>query len=235
MVRLQLEAVGPEILLNNCSRYYNLVMAKHHHKLARGNHDWQMRQRLAQEAAQILLQRGNRDFHAAKQKAAEHLGVPDTRNLPNNSEIEQALMEYQRIFHADSQPQHLTQLREVAVEAMQFLQEFKPRLVGSVLNGSADQNSPLILHLFASSAEQVKLFLIHHQIPHEESHKTVRFSPSRNEDIPLYRFMADEVRVELMIFNERQKHPPLSPVDGRPMQRADIRDVEMLLAEAVYQ
>ena len=65
-------------------------MTKHHQKPARGNHDRQMRQRLAQEAAQILLQRGNRDFHAAKQKAAEHLSVPDTRNLPNNAEIEQA-------------------------------------------------------------------------------------------------------------------------------------------------
>ncbi|MEJ2143177.1 MAG: hypothetical protein P8Y24_12640 [Gammaproteobacteria bacterium] len=207
-------------------------MSKHQHKSARGNHDWQMRQRLAQEAAQILLQRGNRDFHAAKQKAAEHLGVPDTRNLPNNSEIEQALMEYQRIFHADSQPQYLTQLREVAVEAMQFLQEFKPRLVGAVLNGSADQNTPVMLHVFASSPEEVKLFLMHHQIPHEESHKAVRFSPSRSEDIPLYRFVADEVRVELMVFNERQKHPPLSPVDGRPMKRADVMDVEDLLSQA---
>ena len=44
-------------------------MAKHQHKAPRGNHDWQMRQRLAQEAAQILLERGNRDFQAAKQKA----------------------------------------------------------------------------------------------------------------------------------------------------------------------
>ena len=141
-------------------------------------------------------------------------------------------MEYQRIFHADSQPQHLSKLREVAVEAMQFLRDFKPRLVGAVLNGSADQNSPVLLHLFASSAEEVKLFLVHHQIPHEESHKTVRFSPSRSEDIPLYRFFADETRVELMVFNERQKHAPLSPVDGRPMKRADVVDVEVLLSGA---
>ncbi|MGD8483333.1 MAG: hypothetical protein PVJ63_09035 [Thioalkalispiraceae bacterium] len=200
-------------------------MAKRSHK------DWQMRQRLAQEAAQILLQRGNRDFHAAKQKAAEHLGVPDTRNLPNNAEIEQALMEYQRIFHADSQSQSLGHLREVAVEAMQFLQDFRPRLVGAVLNGSADQNSPVVLHVFASSPEEVKLFLLHNRIPHEEGHKSVRFTAARSEDLPLYRFMADDVRIELIVFNERQKQPPLSPVDGRPMKRGDVVDVETLLAE----
>lgn len=206
-------------------------MAKHHYKSARGSHDWQMRQRLAQEAAQILLQRGDRDFHAAKHKAAEHLAVPDTRNLPGNDEIEQALMEYQRIFHADSQPKHLNLLREVALEAMQFLQEFNPRLVGAVLNGSADKNSPVVLHLFAAAADEVKLFLLHNQIPHEESHKTVRFSPSRIEDIPLYRFVVDDVRVELVVFSERQKQVPLSPVDGRPMKRIDLAGLEMLLSE----
>ena len=206
-------------------------MAKHHHKAVRGNHDWQMRQRLAQEAAQILLQRGNRDFHAAKQKAAEHLGVPDTRNLPNNAEIEQALVEYQRLFHADSQPQHLNHLREIAIEAMQFLQDFKPRLVGAVLNGSADQNSPVVLHVIASSPEEVKLFLLHNKIPHEESHKTVRFSTSKTEDLPLYHFVADDVRIELIVFNEKQKQPPLSPVDGKSMQRADVVEVQTILRE----
>jgi hypothetical protein len=141
-------------------------------------------------------------------------------------------MEYQRIFHADSQPQHLNRLREIAIEAMQFLQEFKPRLAGAVLNGSADQNSPIILHVFAGSPEEIKMFLMQKQIPHEESHKTVRFSASRTEDMPLYRFVADDVRVELMVFNERQKHAPLSPIDGRPMKRADVVEVEMLLAES---
>lgn len=207
-------------------------MAKHQHKAAKGNHDWQMRQRLAQEAAQILLQRGNRDFHAAKQKAAQHLGVPDTRNLPKNTEIEQALMEYQRLFHADSQPRHLNNLREIAIEAMQFLWEFKPRLVGAVLNGSADQNSPIMLHVFSNSPEEVKLFLLHNKIPHEESHKAVRFNASKTEDLPLYRFVADDVRIELLVFNEKQKQPPLSPVDGKAMKRADIAEVEQLLAEA---
>ena len=206
-------------------------MAKHHQKTVRGNHDSQMRQRLAQEAAQILLQRGNRDFHAAKQKAAEHLSVPDTRNLPNNAEIEQALIEYQRLFHADSQPQYLNHLREIAVEAMQFLQDFKPRLVGAVLNGSADQNSPVILHVFANLPEEVKLFLLHNKIPHEESHKTVRFSSVKTEDLPLYRFVADDVRVELVVFNEKQKHAPLNPVDGKVMKRADLTEVEMLLSD----
>ena len=106
-------------------------MEKYQHKSSKENHNAQIRQRIAQQAAQLLLQRGDRDFYAAKQKAAEYLGVVETRNLPNNTEIEQALIEYQRIFYADSQPQHLNYLREIAIEAMQFLRSFKPRLLAS--------------------------------------------------------------------------------------------------------
>ena len=105
-----------------------------------------MRQRLAQQAAQILLENGSRDFHAAKQKAAHQLGATDTKSLPSNSEIENALIEYQRLFRSSSQPGHLNRLRGIALEAMNFLGIFKPRLVGGVLNGTADAHSVIRLH-----------------------------------------------------------------------------------------
>ena len=80
----------------------------------------QMRQRLAQEAARVLIESGSRDFAMAKRKAAEHLSAHDTRNLPTNLEIEHALAEYQRLFRSNDQPQTLQRLREVAYEAMRF-------------------------------------------------------------------------------------------------------------------
>ena len=103
-----------------------------------------MRQRLAQQAAQILVENGTTDYYAAKRKAALHLGAVDTRNMPSNSEIDQALREYQRIFRADTQPQQLQRLRQVAIQAMLFFTDFKPRLVGSVLDGTADVNSMVV-------------------------------------------------------------------------------------------
>jgi len=63
------------------------------------------RQRLiiAQQAAKILAQSGNRDYLAAKNKAVERLGIIDSKQLPTNSEIEQALIERLNIpvFHDD--------------------------------------------------------------------------------------------------------------------------------------
>ncbi len=191
-----------------------------------------MRQRLAQEAAQILMESGNRDFYAAKRKAAEHLDAVDTRNMPSNSEIEEALMTYQRIFRADSQPKVLRKLRQVAVQAMRFFVDFRPRLVGSVLRGTADIHSRVTLHVFAHTPEEVDMFLFHHAIPFETAEKRVRYGGESTVTVPVYRFLAEETPVEVVVFPlDGPHHPPLSPVDGKPMRRADLARVEKLLQQ----
>ncbi len=190
----------------------------------------QMRLRLAQEAAQILLQNGSRDYYAAKHKAALHLGAEDTRNMPSNTEIESALQEYQRIFRADIQPVELRRLRKAALHAMQFFKDFKPRLVGSVLRGTADEHSVVTLHVFAATVEDIDLFLLQYNIPFEMSEKRVRFQADVIQNLPVYRFAAEEVPIEMVIFpQDGPRPPPLSPLDSKPMARADIRALEKLL------
>ena len=192
----------------------------------------QMRLRLAQEAAQILLQNGSRDYYAAKHKAALHLGAADTRNMPSNTEIESALQEYQRIFRADVQPVELRRLRKAALQAMRFFSDFRPRLVGSVLRGTADEHSVVTLHVVASAVEDLNLFLLQSQIPFEMGEKRVRFQAELMQSLPVYRFVADDVPIEMVIFPEDgPRQPPLSPLDSKPMQRADIRALEKLLQE----
>ncbi|HEB86909.1 MAG TPA: hypothetical protein ENI68_07840 [Gammaproteobacteria bacterium] len=190
----------------------------------------QMRLRLAQEAAQILLQNGSRDYYAAKHKAALHLGAADTRNMPSNTEIESALQEYQRIFRADRQPVELRRLREAALHAMQFFRDFNPRLVGSVLRGTADEHSVVTLHVIAATVEEIDLFLLHYNIPFEMGEKRVRFQADVMQSLPVYRFVAEEVPIEMVIFpQDGPRQPPLSPLDSKPMPRADIQALEKLL------
>ena len=192
----------------------------------------QMRLRLAQEAAQILLQSGSRDYYAAKHKAAVHLGAADTRNMPSNTEIESALQEYQRIFRADSQPIELHRLRKAALHAMQFFKDFRPRLVGSVLRGTADEHSVVSLHLVAATVEEIDLFLRQYNIPFEMGEKCMRFHAEQLQRLPVYRFVAEDVPIEVVVFPvDGPRQPPLSPVDSKPMQRADIPALEKLLEE----
>ena len=115
----------------------------------------QVRERIAKEAARLMCEAGVRDFQLAKRKALQRLRMPEHRALPSNEEIEAAVLEYQRLFRADSQPKRLAQLRQVAVRAMRFLERFQPRLVGAVLSGTADEHSDVCLHLFTETAEEV--------------------------------------------------------------------------------
>ena len=105
-----------------------------------------IRMLLAQECARIMAEEGIQDFRTAKRKAAFRLAVTDKGVMPDNAEIERALLDYQRLFHADRQAIRLRGLRETALEAMRFLARFRPRLVGSVLSGTAGPHAHIHLH-----------------------------------------------------------------------------------------
>lgn len=180
----------------------------------------------------MMCEAGIRDFQLAKRKAVQRLRVSDQRLMPSNEQVESAVSEYQRLFRADRQPRHLAKLRRTAIDAMRFLARFKPRLVGAVLSGTADEHSDVCLHLFADTAEEVRLFLLDNGIPHEHGERVMRLASDETERLPTYRFMADDVPVELVVFAARaRRRVPLSPVDGRPMQRAALQTVEALAGE----
>ncbi len=192
--------------------------------------DQQMRARIAQEAARLMDEEGIQDFHAAKRKAAQHLGAPDTRNMPRNKEIEAALSEHQRLFHSDEQASHLRSLREAAIQAMLFFTSFRPRLVGSVLSGTAGRHADINLHLFADTAEDVGLFLMEAKVPFVTVSRRLRVSREEWSELPAYQFMAGETPVEVVVFPvEGRREAPRSPVDGKPMVRASRPEVEALL------
>jgi hypothetical protein len=192
--------------------------------------DEQQRLRIAQEAARMMAEEGVHNFATAKRKAVERLGLAGLRNLPGNQEIEQALIAHQQLFRAFTQPQRLRRLREVALEAMQRLEAFEPRLVGPVLTGTADEHSPVQLHLFADTPEQLDLFLMDAHIPYEWSERTVRFTAEQQEKVPVCRFMAGDVALEMAVFpRDGLRQAPLSPVDGKPMRRLTSQALEELL------
>lgn len=190
----------------------------------------QMRVRIAQEAARLMAEEGVQDFYAAKRKAAQHLGAPDTHHMPGNQEVEQALMDYQRLFLNKQQSSHLAELRQSAVQAMTFLKLFDPRLVGSVLSGTAGEYANINLHLFADASEEVGVFLMESNIPFETSHKRLRVGNDEWKEFPTYLFLAGEHTIELVVFPRGgHRDIPRSPVDGKPMNRANVRSVEALL------
>ena len=203
-----------------------------HHRIHAQDRLQRNRLRIAQEAARLMSEHGIRDFHHAKLKASERLGVLDAQSLPRNEEIEQALREHQRIFQADSQPRRLRRCREAAAEAMRFLHAYEPRLVGAVLEGTADAHSAVCLHLFCDDPEEVSLFLAEHGVPFDSQTRRLRLSRDETADFPVLLFSADGLPFDLTVLpHAALRQAPLDRVDERPMRRANILAVEQLLHE----
>jgi len=181
----------------------------------------------------LMSEHGIRDFHHAKVKAAERLGILDAQALPRNNEIEDALREHQRIFHAESQPQLLQERREAAVEAMRFLDRFDPRLVGAVLEGTADAHSAVCLHVFSDTAESVVLFLQERGVPITQQTRRLRTTRDEQEEYPVLLFAADGLPFDITVLpRDALKQAPLDRVDEKPMRRASLAAVEELVATA---
>jgi len=196
----------------------------------RGDH---LRSAIAQEAARLMAEHGIHDYLTAKRKAAERFGVSDASVLPKNTEVEAALRAHHRLFGGPQHERVLTHQREAAIDAMELLADFQPRLVGPVLNGSATEHDDIQLHLFAETAEAVYILLMDRHLPHEVVERRVKMQADRTVTVPGLRFEVAQQRVEALVFpRDGIRQAPASPVDGRPMRRADIGEVHRLLAEA---
>ncbi len=197
-----------------------------------GNGNDRARQMVAQEAARIIINQGIRDYRAAKLKAAERLGMSTRGSLPNNAEIERALGEHHLLFGGDSHADLLRTAREAALSAMQMLETFEPRLVGPVLNGTADANSAVNLHVFADSPETVAMQLDSMSVAYRPYERRLKRNRDVTETYAGFEFRHASADVQATVFPvDGIRQAPLSPVDGKPMQRADQRRVEDLLED----
>jgi hypothetical protein len=194
------------------------------------NNGERARRMVAQEAARIIVNQGIRDYGLAKKKAAERLGLRDRGSLPGNAEIELAVSEHLQLFAGDSHPDLLAAMRKAALSAMQMLASFRPRLVGPVLNGTADANSAVNLHVFADSAESVAHALDSQGLSYRPYERRLKSRRDRAETYAGFEFRHGEAAVQATVFPvDGIRQAPISPIDGKPMKRADEKAVRDLL------
>jgi len=185
---------------------------------------------LAQEAARIIVEGGIEDYRVAKIKAAERLGMSERGSLPGNPEIEHAVSEHLKLFGRESHLDLLRVLRRAALSAMELLAPFTPRLVGPVLNGTAAANSAVNLHVFSDSAELVAVRLQECSVPYHPYDRRLKSRRDRAETFSGFRFTHDSSSIEATVFPlDGIRQAPISPVNGKPMRRADSQAVLKLL------
>ncbi|MCG6869479.1 MAG: hypothetical protein LJE91_12355 [Gammaproteobacteria bacterium] len=189
---------------------------------------WSQRTRIliAQEAARLILDEGIRDFQLAKRKAAEHSGAGSGRgSLPANEEIEQAILQHRELFFTEQDYLRERELWSAAIDAMRFLQDFSPRLVGPMLNGTAGRHAVISLHAFSDAAEDILLRLIDSRYRYSPVERRLRFR-GEYRNYPGFVFSVSGEEVETLIFSPSElHHAPDSVVDGKPMARASLETV----------
>jgi hypothetical protein len=191
------------------------------------------RVRLAEEAARIILEDGVRDYGLAKRKAADHLGLDARRELPTNTEIENAVLERNRLFESPATRREYRNRLEGAALVMERLAPLQPRLVGPLLLGILEPQPIINLHGFAETVEEVIIELADRGIATRVSERHYGRG-GRNLQVPYLSFRGpDGLDIELTVFPpDGLRQAPPSPIDGKPMRRLNLAGVHALLAKS---
>lgn len=143
-----------------------------------------------------------------------------------------ALVDYQRLFERDSIAARTALLRETALQVMEVLNPFSPRLHGAVLYGTPLPDTAVGLHLHTDEMEAVSRFLLERRI-------TFRLHAS--EDVhgrrhgsrwPVFECERRGVPLALTVLPQsalRQK--PRSTLTGGPVPSIDTGTLRARLAE----
>jgi hypothetical protein len=95
------------------------------------------------------------------------------------------------------------QLRD-ALQAMELLQAFAPRLAGALASGIADPKLPIILHVVAEHADDIQRLLADRRIP-ARMRETRMFPPRAPAlALPGVSFLAGDQEFLIWIFSEAQ-------------------------------
>lgn len=187
------------------------------------------RRAIASLAARMMAEDGVDNYGHAKRKAARSLGLGENEALPSNEEVEAELRLYQSLYQADELRDRLREMRQTALEVMEFLVDFRPYLTGAVLDGTAGRYAAVEIDLFADSAKDVEITLLSNNISYETSEYR-RQGPDTPET--LLHIDWGGVPVQLSVYSlPQERHSKRNPHSGNRPERARASAVAALLEE----
>jgi hypothetical protein len=123
---------------------------------------------IAVHAARLIAEEGL-EYGAAKRRAAREVNVRGGRRpeLPSNELVEEELRSYLALFHADTQPGELHELRALALRWMQRVAEFRPHVSGAVWRGTATRRNDVWIGLFCDDPKSAEIWMLNQHVHYE--------------------------------------------------------------------
>jgi predicted nucleotidyltransferase len=100
----------------------------------------------------MLYHREVKEYFHAKREAAKRQGTP---HLPSNREVHEQLLLIARKVDGDEHERRLAVMRQQALQVMELLEKFSPRLIGSVLTGHIRKGSDIDLHAYSEELDDL--------------------------------------------------------------------------------
>jgi hypothetical protein len=124
-------------------------------------HDNEPRRAIAIEAATLIADAGM-GYEQARAKAAARLfGNRVPRNaMPDQQEIDRALLEHLELFDEQGHAQRVTQMRAACLSLMTVLESFNPFITGAAWKGIVSEHVHAHLQLFTDDSKMVAITLI---------------------------------------------------------------------------
>lgn len=196
-----------------------------------------LRARIAAEAARLMYEEGVKQYFTAKRLAANRvLGkVAGKRmryrpqDLPSNGEIRDALLVLADLAEGEKRSRKLFAMRAVALEAMEAVEAFEPRLIGSVSTGHVRRGSDIDIQVFTDDEEALERHLARAgRIFERERVSILKFGEVREY---LHLHLCDMAfPVELTVYARRElRFRPKSSTDGKPIVRVPLAALRALL------
>ncbi len=191
-----------------------------------------LKSEIAATAAALVVEEGL-EYGPAKRRAVKQMGLPARTELPDNSEIEDAVMEYISVFCADTQPTELAALRALALFWMQRMVNFRPHLAGAVWHGTATRLSDIYIQLFCDDPKSAEIALIEHNVDYEP--RTVTgFTGGKVEALSLSGLckpLNENIGVHFMVYDHDDLRGALKPDAKGRKPRGDVAAVEKLVVK----
>ena len=186
---------------------------------------------IAATAAALVVEEGL-EYGPAKRRAVKQMGMSARVELPDNAEIEDAVIEYIAVFCADTQPTELLALRELALVWMQRMADFRPHLAGAVWHGTATRLSDIYIQLFCDDSKSAEIALIEHNVDYAP--RTVTgFTGGPVEALSLSsacQALGENIGVHLMVYDHDDLRGALRPDARGRAPRGDLAAVQKLLS-----
>lgn len=187
-------------------------------------------QRVAEEAARLMVDGIESEYLQAKERALLMLGMTGKERLPSNREVRQWIGRLSRLdLGEEGVKRRLAAMRAIALELLAELDEFDPYLIGSTLSGEIREHSDIDLHAYCCHFEEIKERLIDSGYEDVEE----ELVENRKGKFVHLRWQEGEFPVEISIYPWSEREiVPLSSVTGKPMKRVDLRGLERMMREA---